>query len=363
MDPQVDQLRALMAGQGLDAFLITDENNRRYLSGFTGSSGALLLGYSTAILVTDFRYYEQAAQQAPGWQLWKQTRDLDGTLAELLASEPPRRVGFEADTLAVASFERVKREAPSSIEWVPTEGVGRGLRAVKQPEEVQRLRTAQHIADQAAAHLPRLIQPGKREREVAWALHGLLRELGADDPAFDITVASGANSALPHYKGGERMIAHGEIVLVDFGARVGGYRSDMTRTFFTGDPPEKYREVYEVVLGAMHAAEAVLRPGFSARKSDQIARDWISDHGYGDYFGHSLGHGVGLEIHELPSLSFRAPEEVRLEAGNVVTVEPGIYLPGWGGVRIEDLVLITETGMEILSHAPTDIDEWARGQQ
>ncbi len=352
-----------MAEQGLTAMLVTNGMNRRYLSGFTGSSGALFLTLGAAYLVTDFRYFEQAAQQAGHWTLWKQSGDLTAAIVELLKEQSPTRLGFEADDLTVSMYNTLTRGAPSAIEWVETQGLVRSLRAVKSAEEVALIRQAQAITDEAAKQLPRLIQPGRREREVAWELEQLLRELGADEPAFAITVASGANAALPHHKPSERQIGPNETVLVDFGAKLQGYHSDMTRTYFTGEPSEQYRRVYGIVLDALQEAERQLKVGHDLRAGDAIARDLIGAAGHGEAFGHSLGHGVGLDIHELPSLSFRAEEGSTLPASSAITIEPGIYLPGWGGVRLEDLALITDEGVEILTQTPLDVDAWRKGQE
>ncbi len=359
MNKRVDQLREVMAEEGLDGFLVTDGMNRGYLSGFTGSSGALLLTADEAYIITDFRYFEQVGREAADWNLWKQRTNLDDAIAGLLKMHVPTRLGFEADAITVASWEGLKEEAPGSVEWVPTKGVVQGLRAVKSAEEIELIRRAQQITDEVAQQLPRLIQPGKQEKEVAWELEVLLRDLGADGPAFPITVASGSNSALPHYKPGERRIEPDEIVLVDFGAKLNGYHSDMTRTYFTGEPTEQYTRVYQIVCDALQKAEEELQAGYGAKAGDAIARDFISEHGHGDDFGHGLGHGVGLEIHELPTLSFRAAEDATLEVGNVVTIEPGIYLPGWGGIRIEDLALITEDGVEVLTQTPKEVRAWS----
>jgi Xaa-Pro aminopeptidase len=359
---RLDQLRATLQEQELDAFLVSDSKNRVYLSGFTGSSGALLVTTDQAFLITDFRYFEQAERQAPTWTLWKQTASLFEAIRALVEEIAPSRLGFEADVVTVSDWNRFRKEGPGETEWIETSGLLPRMRAIKSPEEVALIRAAQRITDEAATHLPRLIQPGRTEKQVAWDLHLLLHDLGADGPAFDSVVASGPNAALPHYRPGDRVIEAGEIVLVDFGARVGGYHSDMTRTYFTGEPGEEYTRIFNIVLDALHQAEASIQPGLGAKAADAVARDLIQGHGHGEHFGHGLGHGVGLDIHELPSLSFRVSEEEQLQAGNVITIEPGIYLPGWGGVRIEDLALVTEDGIDIFTTTPKDPDAWRKGQ-
>jgi Xaa-Pro aminopeptidase len=360
MNQQLAQLRARLAELQVDAFLITDEKNRAYLSGFTGSSGALLVTVDDAYLMTDFRYFEQAERQAPDWTLWKQTGALTDAVSALLDEVKAGRVAFEADAMTVAEWR--KYQAKEGAEWVATEEVVRRLRAVKRGDEVEAIRRAQRITDEAARELPRLIQPGRTEKQVAWALEKLMRDLGADGPAFEIIVASGSNAALPHHRPSERVIQEDEIVLVDFGARLAGYHSDMTRTYFTGEPPEEYARIYQIVLDALHEAEQRITAASGARAMDAVARDFIGEQGYREAFGHGLGHGVGLDIHEMPGLSFRVSEEELLEAGHVVTIEPGIYLPGWGGVGIEDLALVTEAGVEIFTETTKDIDAWRKGQ-
>lgn len=352
-----------MAQQGLDAFLVTEARNRRYLSGFTGSSGALLVTAMERYLITDFRYFTQVGQQAPDWTLWKVKQNLADGITSLLNEVLPKRLGFEADGMTVAELRNYQKEAPAETAWVETEDALRHLRAHKEAGEQDSIRRAQAITDEAATHLPRLIQPGRTERQVAWELEKLMRDLGADGPAFEIILASGTNAALPHARPTERAIESNEVVLVDFGAKLDGYHSDMTRTYFTGEPSERFREIFGIVLGALERAEQAMKAGLNARAGDALARDFIKEQGYGEFFGHGLGHGVGLDIHELPPLSFRAAEGLTLEAEQIVTVEPGIYLPDWGGIRIEDLVRVTPDGIEILTQTPKSVDAWGTGNR
>lgn len=361
MNTRLDQLRAFMAQEGMDAFLVTEARNRRYLSGFTGSSGALLVTAAQQYLITDFRYFTQAGQQAPDWTLWKVKQNLTDGITSLLNEVRPPHLGFEADGLTVAELRDYQKETPTESAWAATEDAIRHLRAPKEPKELDAIRRAQAITDEAATQLPRLIQPGKTEREVAWELEKLLRDLGAEAPAFEIILASGPNSALPHARPTARVIEPNEIVLVDFGARLDGYHSDMTRSYFTGEPSEQYRTIFAIVLEALERAERALKAGLNARAGDALARDFIKEQGYGDFFGHGLGHGVGLDIHELPPLSFRAPAALTLGVDQIVTIEPGIYLPDWGGIRIEDLVRVTAEGIEILTQTPKAVDAWREG--
>ncbi len=358
-------LRQVMAEREADAFLVSNAYNRRYFSGFTGSSGVLLVTPDEAYIVTDFRYYEQAQQEAPDFTLHKQTGRMEESLGELLARVAPRRLAFEADHVTVAAFDRWREEVPEEIEWVPTEEVGWNVRAVKDEGEISLLRRAQAITDRAFERFLLEVEPGRTERELAWRLEVILRELGADDVSFDIIVAVGDHAALPHYHPlpGDRAVAPGDIVLVDFGAQVGGYHADMTRTFVVGEPDEQFRRVYAACLGALELAEATICAGMSCYDADRVARDHLEAQGFGDQFGHSLGHGVGLEVHEKPFLSFRAPPEETIPANSVVTIEPGVYIPGWGGVRIEDLAVVRDDGLEILTQSTKAIDAWVRARR
>lgn len=362
MSTRLDSLAAFMAEHNLDAFLVTNAQNRRYLSGFTGSSGALLLTKDQPYLVTDFRYYQQSTHQAPDWRLYKQKTNLQQAVSDLLNDVQPTRLGFEANSLTVADWQTYREKAPNTTEWVPSKDIILKMRASKTEAEIELTRRAQRITDQAGTQLPRLIKPGKTEKQVAWELEKVMRDLGADGLAFDVIVASGANSALPHYHPADRIIGENEIVLVDFGAKLADYHSDMTRTFFTGEPTAKYHEVYHIVLQALHKAEETLKAGFGLKAGDAIARNLIKEAGYGEQFGHSLGHGVGLQIHEEPKLSFRAKEDEFLAVNQLVTIEPGIYIDGWGGIRIEDLVCITQDGVDILTTTSQDIDLWRKAR-
>ncbi|MGB0385296.1 MAG: M24 family metallopeptidase [Ardenticatenaceae bacterium] len=365
MNSRVKRLRAFMAQNELDAFMVTEGKNRRYLSGFMGSSGVLLVTNEAQYLLTDFRYFEQVARQAPSWSLWKQkmSQTQQAAVCDLLEEVKPGRLGIEANVLTVAEWDEYQEKGPKESTWVATKDVIRNLRAIKSADEIERIRHAQRITDAAGAQLPLLIEPGRTEKQVAWELEKLLHDLGADGLAFDIIVASGPNSALPHYRPADRVIEQNEIVLVDFGAKWDGYHSDMTRTFFTGEPTPKYNRVYHIVLDALHKVEQTIKAGFGLKAGDAIARDFIKAHDHGEHFGHGLGHAVGLDIHETPKLSSRAEEEETLAANNIMTIEPGIYLPGWGGIRIEDLALITQNGIEIFTTTTKNIDAWrlARG--
>jgi Xaa-Pro aminopeptidase len=345
------RLRERMAALELPAMLISQPLNRYYLSGFSGSAGTLFVSADRAVLLTDSRYTERAAGEAPGFEIVKLERDVAQALPDLFAQAGVDRVGFESAHLTYAEH-KAWAEKVGEAALVPTQGVVEGLRAVKEEGEIALIRKAVEIADAAYAHLKRTIRPGMTEKQVAWKLEVWMRTHGADGIAFDIIVGSGPNGAMPHALASDREIRAGEPIVVDMGARVSGYHSDLTRTLWLGDADGAFREVYDVVLRAQEAAEARLAPGALGPDVDAAARAIIADAGYGDKFGHGLGHGVGLAVHELPGLNQRTQDT--LAPGHVVTVEPGIYLSGWGGVRIEDMALITESGAEILTRADKD---------
>jgi Xaa-Pro aminopeptidase len=349
--PRLDLLRAELPAVGADGFLISQPENRRYLSGFTGSSGWLLITGEQALIATDFRYYDQVGLECPGFELVKVTTRLADVLPELLARTGVRRLTFEADHVTFADAQDWVQAAPE-VEWTPTKGVVMKLRAAKDVSELATMRAAIALADDALAAGLAKARPGMTELELSWIIESYMRTHGAQTVAFDLIIACGPNGARPHAKAGEAPLVAGEPIVIDMGARVNGYNSDLTRTVCLGQPndPARFWEVYNTVLAAQVAAEAAIRPGMNGQDVDAVARELIAGAGYGDYFGHGLGHGVGLAVHEEPRLSRITPS--LLAPGHLVTVEPGIYLPGWGGVRIEDVALVTEDGVEILTRAP-----------
>jgi Xaa-Pro aminopeptidase len=322
-----------------EPLLISNPFNVRYLTRFASSNTALLVEDERVRLFTDFRYRE-AARGVPGVDLVETRRDLFGHLAELLAG----RIGFEADHLTYARYEAL---TAAGLELVPRTGLVEGLREVKDEGELELIARAAAITDEAYALLAREPFVGRSERELAWRMATFLHELGADGPAFEIIVASGPNAALPHARPAGRRIGVAETVIVDAGCTVDGYNSDCTRTFATGELGPELARAYDVCLRAQTAGLSAVVPGVPGASVDAEARSLIQAEELGESFGHGLGHGLGLEVHEAPWLN---PErESVLAAGNVVTVEPGIYLPGLGGVRIEDLVIVRDAGPEVLS--------------
>ena len=346
---RVAALRARFSAWDVEGVLITSSTNLRWLSGFSGSNGRLLITATKMLLATDFRYFEQAARQAPAFELFKDKRRKEDTAA-LLETAAVKRVGLEANFVTLAQAKILY--ALENIMWVQLNETVESLRSVKTPAEITAIKRAAAITDQTIATFPGLARPGVSEKALAWELEKFMREAGADSMAFDIIVASGPNSALPHHIPGERELKAGDVIIVDLGATVDAYCSDLTRTFFLGsNAPQQFWSIYNLVKAAKTAVLDKTRAGMSSKAVDAIARETISAAGYADNFGHGLGHGVGLDIHETPFLS-QIFQEVTLQNNMVITVEPGVYLPGWGGIRLEDLALLTPGGLQCFSQAP-----------
>jgi Xaa-Pro aminopeptidase len=343
-----DRLERLLAERELDRFLVTDLTNVRYLTGFTGTNGACVCGPGVRLFLTDFRYTERAAAEISEWETVTVANDWLKGIAERLEG----KVGFEDDQMAVRVLEKLKEKLGEGTEMAAAGGLVERLRRVKDAEELRAIAEASKLADAVWEWSLERGLAGRSEREVARAAEARIRELGGD-PSFPAIVAAGPNGALPHAEPGEREIGRGELVVFDMGAKLDGYCSDGTRTYATGEVGEQGRAVYDTVLGAQLAALAAIRAGVKGEDVDKVAREAIEAAGHGERFGHGLGHGVGLEVHEGPRLSPRSDDE--LAVGEVVTVEPGIYLPGELGVRIEDLVVVTEEGLDNLSTLPKEL--------
>jgi Xaa-Pro aminopeptidase len=346
---RADRVAARLAERALDALLVTHLVNVRYLTGFTGSNGLAVVAPDARRFVTDFRYVERARGEVSGFEIELAANELRAVLAR---GWPERelRVGFEDQHLSVRAHAQLRETLPARIELVPAGGLVEAERAVKEPGEVAAIRAAAALADDVYAWLLDLGVVGRTEREVALALEQELRVRGAEGPSFSSIVAAAEHGALPHATPRDVPIPPDTLVTLDFGARLDGYCSDCTRTWATGTLPDDLASLYGTVLRAQEAALDAVRPGPEGREVDAVARDIISAAGHGEHFGHGLGHGVGMDIHEAPRLARTA--EARLVAGNVVTVEPGIYLPGRGGARIEDLVVVTDDGRNVLSRTP-----------
>lgn len=331
-----------------DAFVVSTPENRRYLSGFTGSAGFLLITPDRRLLLTDFRYIEQTEHEAPDFTVTKLTNGFASQLPNLADRYDLRTIAFESANVTVSEYKDWEKAAPN-VHWLPTQEIVEAQRVIKEPVELAAIRQAAHLTDDAFTHLIALLQPWMTELEAAWVLESYMRTHGGDKVAFELIVGSGPNGAQPHATASRRQIRPGEAIVIDIGTVVAGYHSDMTRTLCLGQPDGQFQELYPIVLEAQETAERTIKPGMTGQEADQIARDIITQAGWGTAFGHSLGHGVGLEIHEAPRLG--PASTTVLQPGMVVTIEPGIYIPNWGGIRIEDLVVITETGCEILTRS------------
>lgn len=352
---RLEKLRQQMAEDELDGLLVTQPENRRYLSGFTGSAGVLVITHEAQALAIDSRYYEQVRQQCPAWELIEVGYDFVGNMLELLRQLGLGgcRVGFEAGHLTVTTLHKWERALQGRLVLVHTEGYVEELRMQKDGDEIASIRQAIALTDETLAHITNWMQPGMTESQVAWELESYMRTHGAETVSFEPIVASGLNSAKPHAQPTGRVLQAGEPITMDFGCVVAGYCSDLTRTVCLGEPTDdRYMTVWNTVLQAQQAATEGAKAGVTGEVVDKLARDVIKEAGYGDYFGHSLGHSLGLTVHESPRYSYAYPDEV--PAGAVMTIEPGIYIPGWGGVRIEDVVLVRGDDVEVLTTAPKE---------
>ena len=348
-------LHRALEEEGVDGLLVTHLPNIRYLTGFSGSAALLLVGAEATTLITDFRYATQAPDEArDAAEVEIDPRSVWDRLGRVLAARPLHALGIEAHAITVRDAERVGGLTRSRL--VPTADLVERLRVIKAAEEVAAIRAAADLAQAALAETLPSIRVGQTELHVAASLEGALRRRGSEWHPFPTIVASGPRAALPHARTSDRAIGAGEWLLLDFGAQVDGYCADLTRTVVVGGrADERQRTVYELVRSAQRRALEHLRPGMTGREGDALARDVIATRGFGDAFGHSLGHGLGLEVHEAPRLAPTAEAALPLHA--VVTVEPGVYLPGWGGVRLEDDVHLGSDGAEVLSDGRTELLE------
>jgi Xaa-Pro aminopeptidase len=349
----VAELDELGEGAGADLMLVTSLLNVRYLTGYTGSNGVALIGPDTRVFFTDFRYQEQSAVEVdPSFQRRIERLDLLEGLPEVLPSGE-LRLGFEDGAMTVRANAKLRELLDDRVALVAAGDPVERLRAVKEPGELEKIRAATELADDAIREIMEQGLAGRTEREVAQALENGMRRRGAQAASFETIVAAGAHGALPHATPRDVTIDAGELVVIDWGAELDGYCSDCTRTFASGELPDEQKIVYDLVLEAQLAGLGAVRPGVGGREADRAARTVIDAAGHGDHFGHGLGHGVGIEVHEAPRLSQRS--DATIEQGNIVTVEPGVYVPGGFGVRIEDLVYVTSDGPEILTSVPKEL--------
>ena len=349
---RLTKLRGKLAEKEIDAIFITQPENRRYLSGFDGTAGYLIITAEKAILATDFRYTEQAETEAPNFEVKRITSNLNDWFPGLVGDMGVGRLGFEGGDVTFNFHKQLGdalKKKKISVKLIPVDGVVETIRAVKEPAEIELIRKAAAITDAAFEYVEGKIKAGMTEKQVAWELEKALRERGSQSLPFDIIVGSGPNAALPHAKPSDRVINEGEPIVIDMGAKYAGYASDLSRTICVGKADAKFKKVYKTVLNAQTAAMATIAKGMTGHQVDSVAREVIKKAGYGEAFGHSLGHGVGLAEHELPRLG--PGSEETLTDGMVFTVEPGIYLSGWGGVRIEDTVVMEKGKVKPITKA------------
>ncbi len=349
---RLHKLRRAVVEKELPAFLVSQRESIRYLSGFTGSTAWLLISERNAVLATDFRYTEQAKSECQDFEIAQIRGELHDWLPGLISDFGWRKLGFEASHVSYDSHHKLSEATGSkeaNLELVPTTGMVEQLRSIKDAEELDLIVEAVGLADAVLEEAKTMLRVGTTEKEIAWEIEKSLRQRGSEGVPFEIIVASGANSALPHARPTDRAICTGEPVLIDMGARIGGYCSDLSRTLFLGGPNHPFGKIYDIVLKAQAAAVEGIRSGMGAAQADGLARNVIERAGYGDAFGHGLGHGVGLAVHESPRLGLKSLDS--LADGMVFTVEPGIYLPGYGGVRIEDMVALENGRARVLTTA------------
>ncbi|MBN1367708.1 MAG: aminopeptidase P family protein [Dehalococcoidales bacterium] len=349
---RIRKLREMFTEKEIDGILISHPYNRFYLSGFYGSDGYLLITDKQLIIVVDSRYTEQAKRQSPDFKLFNLAGKMEDWFSNLAGGLDIKRLGFESASVTYALYRQLteilqKKQLP--LQLIPTDGIVESLRTVKEPEEIELIIKAVEIADLAIAHIRQIIHSGMTELQVVWEIEKFMRENGSETVPFELIVAAGVNTALPHAHPSEKIIQSGDPVMIDIGAKYKNYTSDITRTICVGEPDKTFRKIYDTVLGAQLAAIAIIKEGMTGEAADNIARTVIQESGYGDNFGHSLGHGIGLETHESPRLAMRSAD--KLSNGMVFSIEPGIYLPEWGGVRIEDTVVMEKGKIRVLTKA------------
>ena len=342
----------VLDAQQLDSILFTSLENIRYLCGFSGSDGALVLTHDATFFLTDSRYWTQAEEEVISAQIVHYKRKIDG-IASLLADLRLKRIGFESASVTLSLHRALSEKLVDGPTLLPLDSEIRPLRIIKDDDELRSIRRAIDISSRAFQHMTGLIREGVTENEMAFEMEFFMKRNGAESLGFDIIVASGKRSALPHGRASDKRIEKGDLILVDFGSRVQGYHSDETCTVVCGSPSPEQKKVFQTVKEAHDKAIALVRPGIPFSEVDAAARDHIRNAGYGEYFGHGLGHGVGLAVHEDPTVN--ADNNAIVQEGMVFTVEPGIYIPDWGGVRLEDMVRVTSQGAEVLTYVPKEL--------
>ncbi|MGM0603323.1 MAG: M24 family metallopeptidase [Bacillota bacterium] len=352
MEKRINKLRKKMKEKGIESFFVTSRKNVRYLTGFTGTAGRLLITEKDNIFITDFRYTDQAEEQTEACRIEViNSKVLEG-IGELLKKQDVKELGFESEHTTYKEFQNYREKFPVK-KLIPEEDFVEELRIIKEESEVELIKKAVAISDKAFSHILNFICPGITEKEVSLELEFSMKKAGGEANAFDFIVASGKRGAMPHGVASDKKLEVGDLITMDFGTVYKGYHSDITRTVALGEPDDKLKEIYDLVLTAQKKVIGEIKAGMTAVEADKIARDFIKNAGYGDNFGHGLGHGVGLQIHEAPKLSYSSDDV--LKKGMIVTDEPGIYVSGLGGVRIEDDLLIEEDGCQVLNSAPKEL--------
>ena len=354
VENRIERLREVLKKANLDTLMVSVGENRRYLSGFTGedtqfdeTAGALFITEGKLLLATDSRYDLQAKQEAPLYEVLCYKKGLEEALPDIVGTLGTRRLGFESVRVTCLLRDKIEKRLKNGIELVPTEDTVEQLRIVKEEDEIRSMKKALSMAETAFENVKGSLSEGMSEKEAAWILEKALRDAGADSLSFPSIVATGPNSALPHAIPGDRMFASGEPVIFDWGTRLEGYCSDISRTVIIGKPDGLFEKVFQTVLDAQRMAIKAIKPGVSSKAVDRIARDHIESKGFKEKFGHGLGHGIGLAVHEAPRLS--PIKDDTLKEGMVFTVEPGVYLPDWGGIRLENMVVVRKDGAEVLN--------------
>jgi Xaa-Pro aminopeptidase len=355
MKNRIKRIVSLLEKENLDALLVNFQPNVRYLSGYDGTNGLVLLTFDKGLFITDFRYQEQAKKEVKDLKLHLAQRELIYDLAKFkFLQKRNQRIGFEANHTSYSTVQKLKEILPNAL-LVPTENLVESLLIIKDKGEVAKIEKAAQITDKAFSHILDLVKPGVREKDLAAEIEHGFKRMGGDGPAFSTIVASGYRSSMPHGRASDKKLKVGEFVTFDMGAIYQGYVSDMTRTLILGRATPKQRKIYNLVLKAQTKAISRAKAGIRGMELDKVAREVIAKAGYGKYFGHGLGHGLGLEVHSGPVVNARS--KTILKPGMVITIEPGIYIPGWGGVRIEDDVLITPRGCKVLNQSPKNLIE------
>lgn len=348
---RIAKIKQMLTDMNLDAFYITHIPNIRYISNFSGSSAFLVITPNKDYFLSDFRYKEQAAEQVKGFEIVINYKAVD-ELKKIFAAEGFKRVGFESTHLTVDGLEKLKIEFPG-VEFIPVAEKIEQLTMIKTPEEVEMIKTAIEITDKTFMKMLEIIKPGMKEKDVSAEISYWHKKYGADKDSFDPIVASGWRGALPHGIASDKVIEKGDMVTLDFGCIYNGFCSDLTRTISVGDPSSEMKRIYDIVLASQLKAIETAKENITTKELDNSARDHIKANGFGENFGHGLGHGLGIEVHEIPSVSQRM--DMKIPAGTVVTIEPGIYVEGLGGVRIEDDILLTKEGCEVLNKSPKEL--------